>query len=341
MTQYPKNGKSQIFPASIPVPLTSLDQVKAPLVYSRITQNRAEALLGFEVYPASVRVCRQFSGSSKSGSGAPRGKIQSFTPASQSRLKFQILNSQYNFISQYCLTYDNYSIPENGRESKKHLNSFLGYVRKMGIHYIWVLEFQTRRGVPHYHVFLDVPVSRKLQAELSGRWNKIVAGSESHLKVHNHHKNFIPWEMKRGGYLTKYLDKEAQKKVPASFEDAGRFWGTNRGNVKNAEYYSSKIIGDAVKIGQKVYAEALSPVLTNHKMGEVISPRNNHFNVIRWLKRYKKSQYRSLRKSGYNVSNSLLRRITGPTNVLIMDGAKIFRQIAHYLETQYYEVEPC
>jgi hypothetical protein len=41
-------------------------------------------------------------------------------------------------------------------------------------------------------------------------------------------KTWIPWEIGSGQYLCKYLDKEAQKSIPAGYVNFGRFWGNSR-----------------------------------------------------------------------------------------------------------------
>jgi hypothetical protein len=128
------------------------------------------------------------------------------------------------------LTYHN-SNPD-GATAKKHLNSWLTLLRHNfpGVHYLWVLEFQTR-GVPHYHVWLSLPHDLPgLHDKLAKSWNKIAEpGDKQHLLVHQNKKQLIKWDMYSTSYLTKYLDKQSQKAIPAGFTGCGRFWGNSRG----------------------------------------------------------------------------------------------------------------
>ena len=73
------------------------------------------------------------------------------------------------------------------------------------------MEFQTKRQVPHFHFFFSLPATREFQRFLANSWNRITKESETHLVWHLHHKNFFKWNMGSGSYLTKYLEKEAQK----------------------------------------------------------------------------------------------------------------------------------
>jgi hypothetical protein len=43
-----------------------------------------------------------------------------------------------------------------------------------------------------------------------------------------HEKNYIPWDMRGGSYVCKYLEKRSQKSVPDEFGWPGRFWGSSR-----------------------------------------------------------------------------------------------------------------
>lgn len=163
--------------------------------------------------------------------GGIRKEIKNFTKSSKNRLKFRAENAEPPLISQFAMTYHN-RLPQ-GRQLKSDLNLFLTRFRKRWKSgYLWILEFQTRKA-PHLHLFLTLPYDKKpLHAWLAKTWNEIVEpGNDKHLKVHLHKDNFIPWEMFSGGYLCKYLGKEAQKCVPEDFEGVGRFWGSSRGLV--------------------------------------------------------------------------------------------------------------
>lgn len=177
--------------------------------------------------------------------GNTRGKIDSFSSKSRANLKRVASNSFPLLISQYCLTYPNTCVPKDGRTAKKQLEKFLRAVKRKfsGSVYLWVLEFQTKRGAPHFHVFFSFPRSDERQIWLTEKWIEIVDPPTSiervkMFNVHNHDKNFTKWDMKKGGYLSnKYLTKEAQKEVPPDFQNVGRFWGNSRNLVPDPISY--------------------------------------------------------------------------------------------------------
>lgn len=183
-----------------------------------------------EIYLRGVRIKREYV-----GEAPPRGKrseISSFTPGSKRRLKWAAANASPRLISTFGMTYHVQN--PGGRECKRHLHAFLSAIRREypGTGYLWILEFQKRK-VAHFHVWLtaahDTP---GLHRDLAQAWHRIAEPeSEYHLWWHNRPENFIPWEMKSGGYLCKYLDKVHQKIIPQGFTGIGRFWGASRGLV--------------------------------------------------------------------------------------------------------------
>lgn len=160
-------------------------------------------------------------------------EITGFSDKSRSRLRFAAVNAYPALISQIGLTYHD-QWPTDGRECKRHLNSFLTYLRQIApdARYLWLLEFQ-RRNAPHYHLFLTIPPDPVLWVKLSQAWVKITGGSDVALWWHGpvRGENWIPWEMNNGSYLCKYLDKEAQKSIPPGYFNFGRFWGNSIGLV--------------------------------------------------------------------------------------------------------------
>jgi len=160
-----------------------------------------------------------------------RGKIFSFSKASQHRMLRICRNSGHLIRSQICLTY-HLEWPEDGEALKKDLQRLYYCLRRKykGLVYLWVLEFQ-ERGTPHFHFFTDrEPEDFEFQAYVAKQWNRITApGNKSHLQWHLHPSNFFPWDMQSGKYLAKeYMGKEAQKKVPENFQNVGRFWGCSQ-----------------------------------------------------------------------------------------------------------------
>ena len=100
-------------------------------------------------------------------------------------------------------------------------------MRRKGIRYVWVLEFQ-KRGAPHYHIIASDCIPK---AELAERWYNIVgSGDEKHLRAGTQ-IDFIKSKKQLYGYLSNYVKKLEQKKPPEGFKNVGRFWGASRGIV--------------------------------------------------------------------------------------------------------------
>lgn len=199
-----------------------------------------------------------------------RGQIDSFSDKSRGRLRHSSSNCDPELISQFCLTYENENIPADGRATKKHLHRFLAALRRRheGLSYLWLLEFQwaNRGGVPHYHLFLPFSPSPEEGKFMAETWVRITKGSQKALNFHNHSKNFITWDMGKGSYLCKYLEKSEQKHVPAHFENVGRFWGTSRRLVPHPELWTKEDvlsieIEHVDKLSGEVYVSSFEKVL--------------------------------------------------------------------------------
>lgn len=154
---------------------------------------------------------------------AKRSKIIKFSKRSAKRLRHVVRNSEDTWKAFITLTYPE-NFPCDGRKTKAHLNAFLQWLRRQGIKYVWVLEFQLR-GAPHYHILVSDYIPK---TELSERWYRIVgSGDEKHLKAGTQIQA-IKSKRHLYGYLSSYINKLAQKILPKEFENVGRFWGASR-----------------------------------------------------------------------------------------------------------------
>lgn len=182
----------------------------------------------YHVYNRDVYICRSFPSVPPADTDkGTRAAIFEFSDKSRSNLRHVCNNSGHLIKSQFCLTYHE-SWPTDGKQVKDHLRQWLRILRRLlpEIPYLWVLEFQTKRGSPHFHVFLGTEQDQKTQKALAQAWVEITGGTESQYKFHNHPKNWITWKMDDASYVMKqYAAKQEQKEVPEQYHNVGRFWG--------------------------------------------------------------------------------------------------------------------
>lgn len=139
--------------------------------------------------------------------------------------------SDYGYM--VTLTYP-YEYPTNGTETKEHLRRFLQELQREDARRLdkrpsdqphsafWFLEFQDR-GAPHYHIFTNRPVNKQW---CSRRWYDIVKSEDiRHLHAGTRCEKLVRGRAGTISYASKYAAKQSQKKVPAFFENVGRFWG--------------------------------------------------------------------------------------------------------------------
>jgi hypothetical protein len=176
------------------------------------------------------------------GGGGLRAPIKKLSDRSKRRLRLLLRNSTVEWRGMITLTYGSV-IPESGLESKKHLNSFLQKLRRQKTQYCWALEFQ-ERGAPHYHILVDAWVKK---TEVGETWARII-GQE----VESTATRVESIRQRHGacGYLMGYMSKEAQKRVPSSLIDVGRFWGCTTGLLKTI---SELYLKNGEKEGRKVF----------------------------------------------------------------------------------------
>jgi len=285
-----------------------------PLVSSSISQQDC-----LEVYPVSLRVRRPGYGNPDQEPPDRSGTaLESFSSKSRRRLRFRAINAFPALVSQFGLTYHN-EWPSDGRLSKAHLNAWLTTLRRLipGVGYLWLLEFQKRKA-PHYHVFLTVPPDEETRLKLAAAWCRLTSPDDPQaLRFHQDSRNWIDWDMGTGSYLCKYLDKEAQKEVPESYYNVGRFWGNSRGLEAEPELIPLEELEESVEVDQDT--------------GEVYGGQST---IIRWLGRMAERQ-----TYGY----SRFRSRAPYSSYTILQGASGFRQIENYFKQKkgdYYAENP-
>lgn len=299
------------------------------LVTTHISEQNGQPsfnLYKFELYPCSLKILRP--GGHVISKRGKRREISSFSWASKRRLRFLAANAAPPLISHFGMTF-HHRIP-SGREVKKNLHTFLISLKRAypGIGYLWILEFQ-KRGTVHFHLWLTLPVGYGLHQFMAGRWNDIAEPeSKEHLKFHLHEKNFILWEMRSAGYLSKYLDKEHQKRVPEGFEKVGRFWGCSRGLVPTGVIVIDQAIDDRFS---HVPWKPSKMILRTVCKSEAIDDRFSH---VSWkpskvfLRTVCKSQESQVKKK--TKWTTWGRRSKG--NYTILEGRSIYEGLIDYLE---------
>lgn len=242
-----------------------------PLVSTSISQQNR-----IELYRQALKVRRPGTGNCDAVPPDRSGStLQGFSDKSRSGLRFIAENSTRPLISQFGLTYHG-DWPTDGRSCKTHLNAWLTSLRRLipGVGYLWLLEFQKRKA-PHFHVFLTVPPDEQTRLKLAEAWCRLTSpGDPAALRFHQDARNWIAWDMTSAGYLCKYLDKEAQKDIPAGYVNFGRFWGNSRDLKPDPD---RSIPLDDV--------EELS--LVDHDTGEIYG---GSASVLRWLGRLAEKQ---------------------------------------------------
>ena len=273
----------------------------------------------FEIYKKTLKKKIPFKGDiNLKAPDRKETQIKELSSQSKQRLMFTSVNAFPVLCSQFVATYHNY-VPIDGKELKRHLNSFLQRIRYRfpGVGYLWVLEFQGR-GVPHFHIFLTIPATDENWKYLGKTWNRIAdKTSKDHLKWHSEritkkkgkeYKALIDWSMGSGSYLCKYLYKDYQKEVPAGFRNVGRFWGASRGLVPEPDFIPFDIID-----------ETLNPVNDTLPSTFVIRQLGRYHEKINPYLRKKFNHSRFKDKISYSITTGsdvfwhLLRYLTGLT----------------------------
>lgn len=182
--------------------------------------------------------------------GGKRNNIIGFSKQSSKRLKFHMNNTSTDFKNMITLTYPK-DFPSNGREVKYHLNRFTKELKKRGINYTWVIEFQ-KRGAPHFHFLTDKRWADKYEISLT--WFNIVnSRDQKHLKAGTKVEKLRLGAVGAKSYIRKYVNKQDQKEVPKEYNEVGRFWGNSKEEYKKEVYEIDENEAISIKNFYEIY----------------------------------------------------------------------------------------
>jgi len=303
--------RAQDQPSSF-VPGRTADSSEAdPLVTSPIKE---QIVL---LYPQTIKIKRPMHGPPPTPPLRLNTELQGFSTKSRSRLRFTGANSDDKIKTQYCMTYGDVW-PINGRSLKADMHRFLVTARRKfeNLEYLWIAEFQSR-GCPHFHFFSNIEHTPENHETLNQIWHKIAGyGQDKHLRVHGHKSNFIPWAMRTGSYLCKYLDKEHQKAIPAGFTSFGRWWGNSR-----------QLVPEPTEVDLAQISATLDHDRIDYDTGEV-----DTLDAVAWIIRQVGRHHEHVNR------RSFFRRTSRSTSSLV--GANIWRQCQKYLQSRANESTP-
>ena len=162
-------------------------------------------------------------------------EIKEWSARSQRSAKLKFEDLSEHMQTETCFTYPLDFLPNlDGKIVKKNLNAILQILRVQygsSLLYAWVLEF-TKNSCPHFHIMINKPIHEGMHEWLLKRWYSICkTGNPDHLN-HGVHLETIRNKDGYTNYMVKYLEKQAQKAVPANFKNVGRFWGCSRAAPK-------------------------------------------------------------------------------------------------------------
>jgi len=163
-----------------------------------------------------------------------RGNISFFTKKSKNRLGWVYANGVW--LSMITLTYHT-DFPDF-KESKQNLHSTLIKIRRMGLKYLWVVEWQGR-GFPHYHIWMNRELDNVEIRSIVKTWLNVTQkynNTSDSRKFHNHEKIYTVWNVDLNiNYAVKYAEKQQQKFLPVGVRGFGRWWGCSTNTVVPVE----------------------------------------------------------------------------------------------------------
>lgn len=174
-------------------------------------------------------VVKRFHGAQEGG--GVRGEIGAFSRDSRSHLRFNLLNASCRWEALATLTLPGECFPMDGLVIDRWRVNLWKRIRRTYplLKNAWLKEFQ-ERGALHYHCLLSGRVDKEW---LANAWYEVVgSGDRRHLEAGTRIEGFRKGEKAAACYVTRYLTKEYQKRVPEGFEHIGRWWGMSRGLVR-------------------------------------------------------------------------------------------------------------
>jgi hypothetical protein len=287
--------------------------------------------LYFNAFKRDVRYCR--SGAvplTRETAISCRSSIVEFSAKSAASLSHVCRNSGHHIKTQFCLTYGE-AWPIDGKAAKKQLGNWLKVVRRQypEVHYLWVLEFQTKReGMPpHFHVWLDFEKTKAIHEHLAEAWVRITKGGEKQSLVHRHHTNFKKWDMQNGDYAVKYAEKACQKDVPAWFKSVARFWGCSYNMIPESELFTCEAI-TATTAHHPTPWDMASFSRFAHRVFRRFHEKKMNYDKSGQRRKSKTGQVHKWRKS------TVIRQSSGELIdgcFRIPDGRKILKQLMRYI----------
>lgn len=155
-----------------------------------------------------------------------RGQIKNLSYGSTKRARHILRNLPNEMSHEIGLTYPR-EFPKDGKVVKSHLQKLKLRFDYRGIRSFWFMEFQ-KRGACHFHLIVDKEID---EDELKRIWFEIVGSGDKRHREHGAHISPIRSVEGYKKYLSAYLTKEEQKKIPYFYQNAGRFWGYTRSLV--------------------------------------------------------------------------------------------------------------
>lgn len=161
-----------------------------------------------------------------------RGKVVGFSNKSKKRLSW--IYNNYDWKSMLTLTY-HVDFPLTGQESKNHLHAVLIKIKRMGIKFLWVLEWQGR-GYPHYHIWLSKELIKEEKEYIVSTWLNVTSYynyTEASKEYHYSESIYTKWNINVSiNYAVKYAYKSEQKGLPLNVATYGRWYGHSRMKIE-------------------------------------------------------------------------------------------------------------